>query len=254
MVLGEDLEGSYADIVENMPSRAPSAFKAVFDEFGAYATNGMDKMLAMARSLSMEFNLGFQEIASIKAALGTRAAAVLGNPNTVVALRLQEPETGEMIEKIGGETRVAQVSQQAAGKDILGTFRAPDSASIMAAKRYNWLDLRALKEGQAILSYGNIMVHANMFYCPAPHPEHIRINRLLMMTPPDRLHILRHQTQVNRTRSVLLSGPDEVEDDQPPSDTLMGLIEAFAAELTKSADAQCAAMAAVLACPDIAGR
>jgi intracellular multiplication protein IcmO len=251
LVLGGNLEGDYANIIENLPSKAPSAFKTNFDEVGAYTTNGMDKMLAMARKLNIEFNLGLQETASVRAAMGARAAAVLGNPNTVVAMRLQEPDTGEMVEKIGGETKVAQVSQQPASRDLLGTFRPAEAASILAAKRYNWLDLRNLKEGQAILSYGNTLVHTNMFYCPAPIPAQMRIQRLVMLHPPDRLAVLRHARQIEKTRLALLAGPEEPVEAQPPAEALLAMLDVFAAELDRRELPHRAALSAVLACPDI---
>ncbi|MGD0104499.1 MAG: TraM recognition domain-containing protein [Rhodopila sp.] len=251
LVLGGNLEGDYADIIENLPSKAPSAFKTVFDEVGAYATNGMDKMLAMARKLNIEFNLGIQETASVKAALGLKAAAVLGNPNTVIAMRLQEPDTGEMIEKIGGEARVAQISQQPSSRDPLGTFQPAEAASILPTRRYNWLDLRDLKEGQAVLSYGNTLVHANLFYCPGPIPAEIRIQRLLMLQPPEPLDVLRHARQVEKTRLALLAGPAEPVAEQPLSETLLAVLDAFAAQLATGQEPHRAAMAAVLACPDI---
>ena len=47
--LGADLEGDYAEIVENNPHLAPTPFPVVFDEVGYYVVPGMDKMLAMGR-------------------------------------------------------------------------------------------------------------------------------------------------------------------------------------------------------------
>ena len=251
-VLGDRLQGDYADVIEYLPTNSPTAFKVDFDEAGAYATTGMNDMFQMARSMNFEFNIGLQETSSLKAALGGRAAAVLGNPNTVLGMRLQEPETGKMVKDIGGETKVAQIAQQPSALDLFGTFRPAETASIQAAKRYNWQDLRNLKEGQAILSYGNRLVHMNMFWCRRrARPEVTRINEFLMLPAPDRPRILRYRRAIAKIRTALLAGPAEPVDEPPLSENLLGLLQAFNAELTTSKPAYRAAYDAVLACPDL---
>lgn len=253
LVLGGEIEGDYADVVENLPSNAQSAYKVFFDEVGAYATNGMDNMLAMARQLNIEFDLGLQEIGSLKAALKDRVSAVLGNPNTTVGMRLQDPDTGDQVQRIGGKARVAQVTQQTASKDLLNTFREPEAASIQTADRFNWLDLRDLKEGQAIISYGNRLIHANLAYFQAPKPEQSRINRLLMIEPPASATVLRHARQVEEIRMAIMAGPEDPAEPAPLSDTLLGLLNTFAGELAARKTLREAAMSAVLSCPDLAG-
>jgi intracellular multiplication protein IcmO len=251
-VLGDRLQGDYADVIEHLPTNSPTAFKVDFDEAGAYATTGMNDMFQMARSMNFEFNMGLQETSSIKAALGARAAAVLGNPNTVLGMRLQEPDTGKMVEDIGGETKVAQIVQQASAQDFFGTFKPAEAASIQAAKRYNWLDLRNLKEGQAILSYGNRLVHMNMFWCRRrSKPQATRINEYLMLGAPDRARILRHRRSIAKIRTALLVGPIDPVDQAPLSRNLLGLLQAFNIELRTDKPAYRAAYDAVFACPDL---
>ncbi len=54
-VLGHEIEGDYIEVNENKPSRAYAAYKVVRDEYAPQAAAGDDKMLAMSRSLNIEF-------------------------------------------------------------------------------------------------------------------------------------------------------------------------------------------------------
>ena len=102
--------------------------------------------------------------------MGEKISAVLGNPNTTVAMRLQDPNTGKFVEDVAGRAQVAHIAQREIANDISGGFRPPRQASIQSTNRINWLDLRDLKEGQSIIHYGNRRIHANCAFFRSKPP------------------------------------------------------------------------------------
>jgi intracellular multiplication protein IcmO len=127
--LGADLEGDYAEIVENKPHLAPTPFPVVFDEVGYYVVPGMDKMLAMGRGLGFMFYLGFQEVAGLRQRIGDAMYSLLGNANLQILMRLQEgSETRKYVEQTAGDTHVTQASSFQANE--FGVFRESMSADV----------------------------------------------------------------------------------------------------------------------------
>ena len=57
--LGEEVEGSYKDLILRKPTNAPTPFMCVLDEYGYYAVPGFAVVPAQARSL------GFSVIFSV---------------------------------------------------------------------------------------------------------------------------------------------------------------------------------------------
>ena len=181
--LGGSLEGDYAEIVENKASNAPSPYPVVLDEVGYYAGPGLDKMLAMGRSLGFSFRLGFQEVPGLRARLGDTLYSLLGNMNIQVLLRLQEGGlTRDYVEKTAGDTFVTQTS----GYDQSGgSLERSKRATILATSRVSWRDLREQIEGEGIVLVGKHRIYARMFYAQPDAKGMHRINRPVPLLPPE---------------------------------------------------------------------
>ena len=181
--LGADLEGDFAEIVENKPHLAPTPFPVVFDEVGYYVVPGMDKMLAMGRGLGFMFYLGFQEVAGLRARIGDAMYSLLGNANLQILMRLQEgSETRRYVEQTVGDTHVTQASSFQANE--FGVFRENMNADVRQTSRVNWSDLRSLIEGEAIVLLGKDRVYAKLFYAEIDARGPMRMNRAVMLMPP----------------------------------------------------------------------
>ena len=181
--LGADLEGDFAEIVENKPHLAPTPFPVVFDEVGYYVVPGMDKMLAMGRGLGFMFYLGFQEVAGLRARIGDSMYSLLGNANLQILMRLQEgSETRKYVEQTAGDTNVTQASSFQANE--FGVFRENMNADVRQVSRVNWTDLRSLIEGEAIVLLGKDRVYAKLFYAEIDANGPMRMNRAVMLMPP----------------------------------------------------------------------
>ena len=248
-VLGHEIEGDYIEVNENKPSRAYAAYKVVRDEYAPQAAAGDDKMLAMSRSLNIEFLLGFQEIGSVRARMGEKASAVIGNPNTTFAMRLQDPKTGLLVEEIAGKAQVAHIAQREIANDISGGYRPPRHASMQSTNRINWLDLRDLKPGQAIIHYGNRRMHANCAFFKSGPPQDVRYNQLLMIERPNREEIRQHVDTLDRIRTALLTEPEMPSEAAPMCPALLQVLSTYAERLAAGVDPLRASLEAVLSCP-----
>ena len=228
--LGADLEGDFAEIVENKPHLAPTPFPVVFDEVGYYVVPGMDKMLAMGRGLGFMFYLGFQEVAGLRARIGDSMYSLLGNANLQILMRLQEgSETRKYVEQTAGDTNVTQASSFQANE--FGVFRENMNADVRQVSRVNWTDLRSLIEGEAIVLLGKDRVYAKLFYAEVDANGPMRMNRAVMLMPPAADDIRQQGERREKTLKHLLSGKTALLQAVTPSPTLDALIAGFAHRL-----------------------
>ncbi len=246
--VGTDLEGDYAEIVENKPHLAMTPFPVVFDEVGYYVVPGMDKMLAMGRGLGFMFYLGFQEVAGLRARIGDAMYSLLGNANLQILMRLQEgSETRKYVEQTAGDTHVTQASSFQANDH--GGFRESASADVRQTARVNWSDLRGLIEGEAIILLGKERVYANLFHAEVDAHGPLRMNRPLMLRPPEIGRIRQETERTQKTRGHLLAGRAAVRLEVAASPTLDSLLAGFVHRVAEQPDADfgTAARAAILA-------
>lgn len=162
-LLGAKLDGDPNEIFNLSPGAGDAPFHVIFDEVGYYATSGMDRMLAQARSLNIMIWLSFQDLSALRSRLGEKTDSLLGNANLTVAMRLQDVGyTKEWIEKTAGKTMVRQASNWEG--NILGTYRESRSATTQEVNRINFLELQRMIEGEAIIMFAGRIIRSNMFH------------------------------------------------------------------------------------------
>ena len=182
-LLGARLEGDSREIFALKPGMGEGPFYVVFDELAYYATNGMDRMLAMGRGLNICFWLAFQEVSGLWARLGEKTASLLGNANLTIAMRQQDAQrTRDWIEKTAGETEVTQATSFVAGE--AGNYREGPSAEVRKVNRVAWSDLQRLLEGEAIVMLGGRRIYAKLFHADIPVEGSIRRNRPVLLHGP----------------------------------------------------------------------
>jgi len=251
--LGADLEGDYAEIVENKPHLAPTPFPVVFDEVGYYVVPGMDKMLAMGRGLGFMFYLGFQEVAGLRQRIGDAMYSLLGNANLQILMRLQEgSETRKYVEQTAGDTHVTQASSFQANE--FGVFRESMNADVRQTPRVNWSDLRGLIEGEAVILLGKDRVYAKLFHAEIDAAGPLRMNRPLMLRPPETGKLKEAGDRTEKTLRHLLAGRAANRQDVPPAPTLDSLVAGFAHRAAErpEQDFGTTARAAILALSEVA--
>ena len=182
-LLGAKLSGDSSEIFSLKPGMGEGPFHVAFDELAYYATNGMDRMLAMGRGLNIMFWLGFQELSGIWARLGEKTASLLGNANLTIAMRQQDAQrTREWIEKTAGQTYVTQATSFQGGSD--GVYREAQHAEMRQVGRVEWNDLQRLLEGEAIVLFGGRRIYAKLFHAKVDSNGPIRLNVPLMLAAP----------------------------------------------------------------------
>ena len=238
-LLGAKLEGNSKEIFALKPGMGEGPFHVVFDEVAYYATNGMDRMLAMGRGLNIMFWLCFQEVSGIWARLGEKTASLLGNANLTIAMRQQDANrTREWIEKTGGETEVTQATSFVAGE--AGQYREGPSAEVRKVNRVSWSDLQKLLEGEAIVMLGGRRVYAKLFYADVKADGPIRRNRPLILPG-----LSRDGNETGKTVKdvvVQLEGGQVPRSTEPQDDpVLFAMIEAFKGSPAPTAEGRVAA-------------
>jgi intracellular multiplication protein IcmO len=183
-MLGARLEGDSDVIVANKPGMGVAPFHVVLDEVGYYATSGMDRMLAQGRGLNLMFWLGFQEVSGIWARLGEKTQSLLGNGNLTVAMRQQDANrTRQWIEDTAGRTYVTQATSYEGGGT--GEYAESRSAEVREVAGVDWRDLQSLIEGEAIILFGGRRIHAKLFHADIDPRGPMRLNRPVVLPPPD---------------------------------------------------------------------
>lgn len=106
VLLGEKISGTVEERYRSFAIRPRIPFWAVLDEYGSYAVQGFDNVLAQARSLKVSVAILVQEIASLKKVNEQEAQRLLGNTGIKVVLKLEEQKSiNEVVEFIGKEEK-----------------------------------------------------------------------------------------------------------------------------------------------------
>ena len=109
VLLGEKISGTIEQRYQSFARRPRVPFWGVMDEYGAYAVEGFDNVLAQARSLKVSVAILVQEIASLKKTSETEAQRLLGNTGIKIALKVEEQKTAEEIVEFLGKAETATV-------------------------------------------------------------------------------------------------------------------------------------------------
>jgi len=225
-LLGARLSGESDEIFSLKPGMGEGPFNVAFDELAYYATNGMDRMLAMGRGLNIMFWLGFQEVSGIWARLGEKTASLLGNANLTIAMRQQDANrTRDFIEKTAGQTYVTQATSFQGGSD--GVYREAQQAEMRQVSRIDWNDLQTLLEGEAIVLFGGRRIYAKLFYAKVNANGLIRLNAPLMLAAPALELVYDRHSQTKALADVIAAGDLTLDQATPLSPVLQAMIDGF---------------------------
>ncbi len=225
-LLGARLSGDSSEIFSLKPGMGEGPFHVAFDELAYYATNGMDRMLAMGRGLNIMFWLGFQEVSGIWARLGEKTASLLGNANLTIAMRQQDAQrTRDWIEKTAGQTYVTQATSFQGSSD--GVYREAQQAEMRQVARVEWNDLQRLLEGEAIVLFGGRRIYARLFFAKISSDGPIRLNVPLMLSAPAREPLQARHASSSVLTDLIEAGDLTREDTVPVSPVLRAMIDGF---------------------------
>ena len=171
--------------------------------------------------------LSFQEVAGLRQRIGDAMYSLLGNANLQILMRLQEgSETRKYVEQTAGDTHVTQASSFQANE--YGMFRESMSADVRQTGRVNWSDLRGLIEGEAIILLGKDRVYAKLFRAEIDAKGPLRMNRPVMLRPPEAGKLRLKVERTRKTLGHLLAGRAAMRQDLASAPILDALIAGFA--------------------------
>lgn len=187
--LGNKLEGTHDDVIETRPTKSPTPFVCVLDEYGYYSVKGAAVMPAQARSLGFSMIFAGQDYAAFKKGDEKEAESIVANCNIKIFMKLEDPmATYELFEKSVGEGIVTQTTRYQKNKNggIFGNngYVKDDGVSTESRKRGNLLDLKEQGPGEAHILFKSSLIRATMFYANPKNAKEYRVNYFLKVEPP----------------------------------------------------------------------
>ena len=184
--LGDEVEGSYQDVITRKPTNSPTPYLCVMDEYGYYAVPGFAVVPAQARSLGFSAVFAGQDLPAFQRASKEEAASIGANTNIKICMKLEDPtETWEFFNKTAGESYVTNVSSFQINSDSMtNNYLDTKSASIDRRARLDLLDLKDQREGDAHILYRSKIIRARMFYANPPPVKRLQLNQMLCVERP----------------------------------------------------------------------
>ncbi len=204
--LGSTVEGTSETAIENKPTHSSTPFMTVFDEVGYYVAEGMAVMAAQARSLGFSLVFAGQDLPAMKKRVREEAQSITANCNIKLFGKLEDPtETKDFFEKTVGSAMVTEVSGfQMSGGGDLGSYHDSKQASVQLRPRASYDGLRAFKEGQAVITFGETVVDCAVFYSNPGFAKAMRVTRFMTLPPPDD-SIIKHANDITKLRDLMVN-------------------------------------------------
>ena len=202
--LGSTVEGESSTVIENKPTNSATPFMTIFDEVGYYAAQGMGVMAAQARSLGFALLFSAQDLPAMEKRVKEEARSIAANCNIKIFGKLEDPtQTKEFFEKTVGSAFVTEVSgfQTQAGS-MTRSYHDNFQASVQDRKRANYDAIRAQKEGEATIAFGDRVVDVRMFYSNPGFAKAMRVTRYMPLPPPDEI-LLKHSPSITKLRDLM---------------------------------------------------
>ena len=215
--LGDEVEGSYKDVIERKPTNAPTPFLCILDEYGYYAVQGFAVVPAQARSLGFSAIFAGQDLPAFQKASKEEAASIGANTNIKICMKLEDPmETWDFFNKTAGESYVSKVdSFQSKEGGISSSYQDAKSASFEKRARIDLLDLKEQTEGQAHIFFKSKIIRVSMFYANPKPVKQLRVNQFLRVAPPEDTLLMEMHEQTAKFKALLNVSEFQFENRQP---------------------------------------
>lgn len=203
--LGEEVEGTYKDIVQKKPTNAPTPFMCILDEYGYYAVKGFAIVPAQARSLGFCAVFAGQDLPAFQKASKEEAASIGANTNIKICMKLEDPtETWDFFTKTASEAYVTKVDAfQTKADSMLNNYLDTRSASSEKRARIELLDLKDQRPGEAHIFFGSTIVRARLFHVSPPKIERLRLNHFLKVEAPPMRELVELERRIGRFQKAI---------------------------------------------------
>lgn len=205
--LGEQVEGTYREMIQRKPTNAPTPFICILDEYGYYAVPGFAVVPAQARSLGFSTVFAGQDLPAFQKASKEEAASIGANTNIKICMKLEDPiETWEFFSKTAGEAYVTKVDAfQTQSKSVMNNYLDTRSASSEKRARIDLLDLKEQREGEAHIFFKSTIVRAKVFYADPKAAQVMQLNQFLKVEKPPASILMELEKRLVRFQDALQS-------------------------------------------------
>ncbi len=165
--LGTEIEGDYEKIKREVKRRRPSVpFTLIADEYGSYAVEGFDTVLAQGRSLGFGVIISVQELASLFKASETDAKRLIGNTNYKIVMKIEDTDTAKFLSERAGESFFMMPNIRNEGKLMESLGNWDGTYAFQKGSRIEVRDLTSLKIGEGYVFAGDEIRRFKTRYIP----------------------------------------------------------------------------------------
>ncbi len=202
--LGDQVEGTYRDVIQRKPTTSPSPYVCIMDEYGYYAVKGFAVVPAQARSLGFCAIFAGQDLPAFQKAGKEEAASIGANTNIKICMKLEDPgETWDFFNKTAGETYATSAqSFQTDPGSFTTNYMDSRSATTEKRQRLDLLDLKDQREGDAHIFYRSNIIRARLFYANPKPVKELQVNQLLCVEKPSDLALVTLDRRLRRFNQV----------------------------------------------------
>ncbi|MBP1749799.1 MAG: phosphoesterase [Deltaproteobacteria bacterium] len=203
--LGTRVEGDYEEIRREVERRRPQVpFTLIADEYGSYAVEGFDTVLAQGRSLGFGVIISAQELASLFKASETDAKRLIGNTNYKIVMKIEDTETAKFLGERAGESFFMMPNIRSEGKLMESLGNWDGTYAFQKGSRVDVRDLTSLKTGEGYLFTGdNIRRFKTRFIPLRGNVRELKLTKYVKRQMPGSAH-------AQKTTSTLITEDAEI--------------------------------------------
>lgn len=156
--LGTEVEGDYEKIRRDVKRRRPDVpFTLIADEYGSYAVEGFDTVLAQGRSLGFGVIVSVQELASLFKASETDAKRLIGNTNYKIVMKIEDTDTARFLGERAGESFFMMPNIRSDGRLTENLGNWDGTYAFQKGSRIEMRDLAELATGEGYIFAGDVI-------------------------------------------------------------------------------------------------
>lgn len=186
--LGTKVEGNYEEIRREVRRRRPSVpFTLIADEYGSYAVEGFDTVLAQGRSLGFGVIISVQELASLFKASETDAKRLIGNTNYKIVMKVEDTDTAKFLGERAGESffMMPNIRNDSKMMESLGNWDG--TYAFQKGSRIEVRDLTGLQIGEGYIFAGDEVRRFRTRYIPPRGDvKELKLMKYVKRAPDDR--------------------------------------------------------------------
>jgi intracellular multiplication protein IcmO len=165
--LGTDVEGDYQKIRHEVKRRRPDIpFTLIADEYGSYAVEGFDTVLAQGRSLGFGVLISVQELASLFKSSETDAKRLIGNTNYKIIMKVEDTDTAKFLGERAGESFFMMPNIRSDGRLTENLGNWDGTYAFQRGSRIEMRDLTELTTGEGYIFAGDVIRRFKTRYIP----------------------------------------------------------------------------------------